>query len=88
MTLIAITVYSLCLMTSLLCAGLLIRSFRRTREPLLFWSALCFSFLAANNLAVVADILIFVQQNLTPLRDFFSIAAITVLLWGFIWRID
>ncbi|HUZ67288.1 MAG TPA: DUF5985 family protein [Beijerinckiaceae bacterium] len=88
MTQIAIVVYSLCLAASLLCAGLLIRSFRRTREPLLFWSALCFSFLAANNVAVVADMLIFVQPNLMPLRDFFSIAAIAVLLWGFIWRTE
>jgi len=88
MTQIAIAVYSMCLATSLLCAGLLIRSFRRTREPLLFWSALSFSFLAANNLAVVADMLIYTQANLTPLRDICSIAAIAVLLWGFIWRTD
>ena len=88
MTPIAVVVYSLCLATSLVCAGLLTRSYWRTREPLLFWSALCFVFLALNNFAVVADMLIFMHTDLTPVRDVFSIAAIAVLLWGFIWRAE
>ena len=78
-------VYLLCLITSLVCAGLLIRSYARTREPLLFWSALCFCLLGANNFAVVADMLFLPAIDLTPLRDLISFAAVSVLVGGFIW---
>ena len=46
-------VYLLCFATSSACAYLLARSYARTGTRLLLWSALCFLFLAANNLAVV-----------------------------------
>ena len=39
-------VYGLCLVTSALCAALLMRSYGRSRQPLLLWSAACFSLLA------------------------------------------
>ena len=46
-------VYGLCLLTSGLCAALLFRSYSRSRQPLLLWSALCFLLLAIANLLVV-----------------------------------
>ena len=36
-------VYVLCLLTSLACAVLLLRSYRQTRIRLLLWSGLCFA---------------------------------------------
>lgn len=80
--------YLLCLLTSLLCAGLLARSYRRTRAPLLAWSAACFALLALNNLFVVTDMLILTDVDLTVFRQGSSLAAIAVLLYGFIWEIE
>lgn len=80
-------VYLLCLATSAACAVLLTRSWRRTREPLLMWSALCFTLLALNNLTVVLDMLVFpLGPDLTYLRQAFALSAVGVLLYGFIWR--
>ena len=46
-------VYGLCLLTSAACAWLLGRSYFRSRDRILFWSCICFTFLAANNLVLV-----------------------------------
>ena len=82
-------IYLLCLATSAVCAGLLIRSYRRNRVRLLLWSAACFVFLALNNLAVVVDILIFPTSiDLTLLRLLTSFAGVFTLLYGFIWEVD
>ena len=83
-----ISVYLLCLGTSVLCAGLLVRSYLRTRTGLLFWSALCFVLLALNNFFVVIDMLVLRSVDLTLWRQAASLAAICVLLFGFIWRTE
>ena len=49
-------VYTLCAATSILCAWLLFRGYRRHRTRLLFWSALCFSGLALNNALLLFDL--------------------------------
>ncbi len=51
-------VYLLCFATSGVCALMLGRSYRRSRAPLLLWSAICFVFLAANNLVLVIDLVL------------------------------
>lgn len=81
-------VYSLCFLTSAGCAGLLIRGFWRTRGSLLFWSALCFLLLALNNFIVVVDLLVIPGSDLSLHRLLASLAAVTVLMFGFIWRGD
>ena len=83
-----VAVYLLCLGASILCAGLLVRSYLRTRTSLLFWSALCFVFLALNSLAVVLDIFVIKAVDLTAWRQAASLAAVSVLLYGFIWRVE
>lgn len=83
---IEMAVYLLCLLTSLACAILLIRSYRRERASLLLWSSLCFSLLALNNLIVVIDMLVLRDSDLTPWRQATALAAVLVLLYGFIWR--
>jgi hypothetical protein len=80
-------VYLLCFATSGACALLLGRNYGRTRAPLLLWSALCFAFLAANNLAVVLDLLVFPTVDLRILRLLLSLAAVSVLLFGFVWSV-
>lgn len=79
------TVYLLCFLTSSACALLLGRSFRRTGTRLLFWSALCFVLLAANNLLVILDLLVLKDRDFSLLRSLLALAAVSVLLFGFIW---
>lgn len=85
---IEVIVYLLCLGTSITCAGLLVRSYLRTRAGLLLWSALSFVFLALNNFVVVLDMLVLRNIDLTPWRYAAALAAICVLLYGFIWRAE
>lgn len=79
-------VYTLCFLTSAVCAALLVRNYRRTRTALLLWSAACFVLLAANNLTVIVDMLILPTQDFRPYRLLLSLGAVSVLLFGFIWN--
>jgi len=79
-------VYLLCFLAASLCAVMLGRSFHRTRNGLLFWSTLCFSMLALNNLLLVLDLVVLPQVDLAILRGLVSLAAISTLLFGFIWN--
>lgn len=81
-------VYFLCFITSGLCAYLLMSGFSRRRDRLLLWSGLCFCLLALNNLLVFIDIVLLPDVDLTELRLATSLAAVAVLLYGFIWEIE
>lgn len=76
----------LCVLTSATCAALLFRHYARVRTRLLLWSACCFALLTANNLFVLADIVLFPDIYLMPFRQLTSLAAVAVLLCGFIWE--
>ena len=78
-------VYLLCFLTAGACALLLARTYWRTGTRLLLWSALCFLFLAGNSLVVILDLLVFREVDLSLVRTLFSLAAVCVLLFGFIW---
>lgn len=81
-------VYVLCLLTSAACAWLLGRSYRRTGMRLLLWSSVCFALLAANNLVLVLDLVVWADDvDLRLLRQGFALAAAVSLIWGFIWEI-
>lgn len=79
-------VYLLCFLTSGMCSVLLARSYARTGVRLLLWSAICFALLAANNLAVIFDMLVFPGTDLRLVRHAFALSGILVLLFGFIWE--
>lgn len=69
--------------------ALLGRSYMRSRNRLLLWSALAFVGLALNNLVVVCDLIIWpVEVDLLPLRYLLALAGLGVLLYGFIWEAD
>jgi hypothetical protein len=72
--------------TSLLCAYLLARAYRRGRTKLLIWSSLCFVLLAISNLVLAADVLLLRKIDLTIVGLVTSLAAVAVLLYGFIWE--
>ena len=78
-------VYILCLLTSAACAWLLGRSYSRSGVRLLLWSSICFAFLAANNLALVLDLLVWPEPDLRLPRLLLALAAVVSLIWGFVW---
>ena len=80
-------VYILCLLTSAACAWLLGRSYARSRVRLLLWSSICFAFLAANNLMLVMDLVVWptADVDLRLPRLLLALAAVISLLWGFVW---
>lgn len=79
-------IYLLCAATSLICAWLLLRTYRRTRFPLLFWSGMCFSALALNNMILVLDKLVFPDIDFSVWRSLTALAALLLLLFGLIWH--
>jgi hypothetical protein len=84
----ALLVYVLCALTSLACAILLLRGFRRSRVRLLLWSAVCFACFALNNVLLIVDERIVPQQDLSIARSIPSLVGIALLLYGLIWETE
>ena len=78
-------VYVLCAATSLGCAALLLRSWRRNRVRLLLWSFWCFAFLALNNALLVVDLAIVTGTDLSVPRAATALAGLLLLLYGLIY---
>jgi len=79
-------VYSLCALTSIVCALLLIQGFVRTKTRLLLWSSLCFVGLVVNNLLLVVDRIFVPDIDLYSIRLFSALVALTLLVYGLIWE--
>jgi hydrogenase/urease accessory protein HupE len=79
-------VYLLCALTSVLCAGLLIRSYRANRSKLLLWSTLCFVGLAINNILLFVDLVLVPTYDLQLWRSLAALIAFLTLLIGLIWE--
>jgi hypothetical protein len=79
-------VYILCGLTSLFCAVLLIRSFRRQRSRLLMWASLSFVGLTGTNAILVVDLMIVPEVDLLALRVTAAAVAMLLLLIGLIWE--
>ena len=82
----ALTVYLLCAVTSLVCALLLARGYRATRMPLLFWGAVCFFVLVATNSLLFVDFIIFPQIDLASWRSAVTLVAFGLFLYGLIFE--
>lgn len=73
-------IYTLCALTALACAVLLLRAWARTRARLLLWSGLCFTGLTANNVILIVDRLVFpTEVDLLPVRLALGLASVWVL---------
>jgi hypothetical protein len=81
-------VYSLCALTCLACALLLLRSFRETRTQLLLWSGLCFAGLTVSNVLLVVDRVVLLESDLSTLRLSVAFVALLLILYGLIWEGD
>jgi hydrogenase/urease accessory protein HupE len=79
-------VYILCALMSILCAVLLVRSWKRSRARILLWSTLCFVGLAANNLLLFIDLVVVPSVDLSVLRAGTALGAMGVLAIGLIWE--
>ncbi|MGA8808435.1 MAG: DUF5985 family protein [Thermoanaerobaculia bacterium] len=79
-------VYSLCAITSIGCAVLLLRGYRRSRVRLLFWSGLCFIGLALNNVLLFIDVRVVPDVDLSLWRTIPAVLGVAVLLYGLIWE--
>lgn len=77
-------IYTLCTMTSLLCAVLLLRSYSKSKHRLLFWAGICFVGITLNNILLVADKLIFPSVDLLTVRLLVALIALVFLLYGLI----
>jgi hypothetical protein len=81
---IATLVYILCAVTSLTCAVLLVRAYRASKIRFLLWSALCFVFLALNNVLLVIDLRVLTDVDLSMIRGLPILIGLSLLLYGFI----
>jgi len=80
--------YLLAALSSGACMVLLFRGYAHTRQRLLFWSALCFVFLTANNLLLFFDLPVFTQVDLRPYRLVAALIGVGFLLYAFIWEAE
>jgi hypothetical protein len=79
-------VYLLCAATSLLCAAMLFRAYRKQRVRLLFWSGLCFLGLMIDNMMLYIDVVMIPEVDLSLWRKMPGLIALAVLLYGLVWE--
>jgi hypothetical protein len=78
-------IYSLCALTAFACAGLLLRTYARSRYKLLLWGGLCFVGLTINNLLLIVDKFLVPYIDLSTWRLVVALVAVLVFLYGLIW---
>ena len=80
----ALIVYVLCGLTSLVCAWLLFRQYSRTKGGLLFWSTLCFVCFAVTNILLFVDFILLPQIDLSVIRSALTLTGMLMVLYGLI----
>jgi hypothetical protein len=79
-------VYSLCALTSLACAVLLVRRWMRTRAKLLAWSSACFVGFTINNVLLVLDLVLYKTEiDLAMARALTAFLSVLALVVGLVW---
>jgi hypothetical protein len=79
-------VYILCAATSVFCALLLVREYRKKPVKLLLWSSVCFAGLALNNILLFLDVIVVPNVDLSIVRTSIALAAMATLVFGLIWE--
>jgi hypothetical protein len=79
-------VYILCTITSLTCAGLLLRGYRASGFRLLLWSCLCFVGLTIENIMLYVDLYVVPDVSLALWRKVPGLIGVGLLLYGVIWE--
>jgi hypothetical protein len=83
---IAKTIYLLCAAASLVVALMLLRQYLKSRTRLLLWSLVCFTGLAANNVLVYIDLVVYTGVDLSVYRSAAGAAAMAAMLYGLVWE--
>ncbi|NVJ00199.1 hypothetical protein HV824_19005 [Myxococcus sp. AM009] len=79
-------VYILCALTSVACAVLLLRAYKRTGMRLLLWSGLCFVGMVVSNALLFVDLVLLPNTiDLFMPRTIATLSSASVLLYGLIW---
>ncbi len=82
-------VYMFCFITCAIGAGLLVRSWFKTRTRLILWIAVSFVFLAVNNFFLFVDTTLTPpEMDLSPFRVATSLIAVSILIFGLIWEAE
>ena len=76
--------YVLCALSSIFCAGLLARNYRRTRLRLALCATVCFVGLAANNVLLFVDLVITPEVDLRIPRALVALCSLLVLVAGLV----
>ena len=79
-------VYALNAVTCLVCALLLWRGYRRSRQRLLMWAALCFALLFANNVLTFVDLILVPSIDLHWVRSLVGLTGVSLLVFGLVWE--
>lgn len=77
-------VYIICTAIALLSGIMLLRAYKRSKYPLLKWSAYCFLGLTITNLLVIYDKLYIPDIDILWLRLGVSLLSLSFLLYGLI----
>ncbi len=81
----ALYVYLLCGLTSLICTGLLGKAWFKSRVRLLLWCTLCFLLLTVNNVFLFIDLVVFPTVDFTAWRSGSNLLGMCILVFGLIW---
>ena len=81
-------IYLLCAATSLLAAWMLLRYYLRRKTPLLLWSFIGFLGLAANNVLVFLDLVVYPSVDLSLARTLPGALGMLALVYGLIWEAE
>jgi hypothetical protein len=85
---LAALIYTLCSLTCLACAILLLRGYAQTRVHLLLWAGLCFVGLTASNVLLVLDRIVYPEVDLAIPRLSAALIGFLFLVFGLIWEKD
>lgn len=80
-------VYFFCALTSIGCAVMLFRNYRRSGARLLLWGGLCFTCLAASNIVLFVDLgLLPADTDLSDYRDGLTFLGLLFMGFGLVWE--
>lgn len=80
-------VYILCIITSLVCTGMLFRGYKTSGFRLLLWSSLCFAALTVENIMLYLDLVILAdveEVTLVVWRKVPGLVGVCLLLYGLV----
>lgn len=77
-------IYTLCTLTALAVAVLLLRGYLRSRYRLLLWSGLCFVGLTVTNVLLVLDKLVLPHVDLSTWRLAVGLVSVLLLVTGLV----